>query len=110
MKTTISVTEDDIYTERDNREGDSQMCMVAAAVRRQLDLAEEIDVDISITDNHLGKLGRNSDGMLTRLTIPFSLPPNVRRRIQRWDQGVKTKPFTFEIEFPDDWREQLKAK
>lgn len=91
----INVTQDEI----DNSEiGQPESCMVAEAFRRRLDLPETVGVDISIVRNSLDtRHGR----------IEFSLPRSVQQRIKRWDQGSKGKPFEFEVEFPDDWREKL---
>lgn len=94
----ISVTPSDITDDRDMRLSDGNTCMVAQAIRRRLDLPEEVDLDVGYSNFSIQ--GRKGD-----LTIP--LPDRIGARIKRWDDGAKTRPFEFEVEFPDDWRKKI---
>lgn len=81
---------------------DGFSCMVAKAIQEQLDLTADYRVLVGYT---IASIQRGS-----REGVQTKLPSSVGQRIRRWDQNVNTKPFSFELDLPDDWRERLRAK
>lgn len=84
--------------------GNAGSCMVAKAVREQLDLTDDIEISVD---------GRTVEVWSTRneTQFTFPLPKETTKRINDWDAGIDPKEaFDVELAFPPDWRERLKAK
>lgn len=97
----IHVTKDDIRT---TNQGDPQGCMVWKSVTRSLQLdtgADDIEVDVypdSITLT--GPKGE----------IRVQNIDRVEKKINRYDgtdNQNRIRPFEFDLDLPDDWREQI---
>ena len=84
--------------------GNAGSCMVAKAVREQLDLTPNIIISVNgETVEIYGPKGGHA--------FHFDLPKETTRRIEDWDAGIDPEePFDVELAFPPDWRERLKAK
>lgn len=97
----ISVTK--TYIEGSDR-GDVNSCMVASAVRDQLDLPLS-DYNVVVDGERVKIHRRGSSKTITRV-----LPKDVQFKVQDWDEGEDPTPFNFELDLPADWRTRLKAK
>ena len=105
-KYTIHVSADHI---NNSDIGQGRSCMVANALRDQLDLPSVV-IDTSYTITNFYKKGpRGGRGK----RIGSIKHRDLAGKITDFDSGLKTTdgldPFEFEIEFPDDWREKLRG-
>lgn len=91
--TTIEVTQQDIDT---GFRLDCTQCPVARAINRGLSPGCVCGVG-------QGYIKICSPGLAGR-TVGIDMPPAVRRFINRYDTGKKTKPFTFDLNIPAEFR------
>ena len=102
---------------KESQRGDAQHCMVAEAVREQLNVPSGwiVDVDGSTVDIYTDMYGDEEP-------VSAVLPKHVQEKIERFDQyhpdfirdeeegpGYRkdVEPFTFILKLPDDWRTQV---
>jgi hypothetical protein len=76
---------------------DPNFCMVAQAVRRQLQIEDTIEVDVDQSRILIG--GYNG--------VDIPTPTPIADKITRWDKGTNVRPFEFDLDVPDDWRKQV---
>lgn len=105
-KYTIHVSADHI---NNSDRGEARSCMVANALRDQLDLPSVV-IETSYRSTVIYKEGpRGGKGK----RIGSIKHRDLADKITDFDSGFKTtdglNPFDFEIEFPDDWREKLRG-
>lgn len=89
MKITIHVTQLDIDR---GICGDPEQCMVVLAVHRYLRGKWMVGTEITRTDVKRGS---------PRFVGLIDLPAAVLRKMSAWDQGVRVRPFAFELDVPE---------
>jgi len=72
------------------RRKDSHHCMIADAIREQL------NVQFILVDTQ--SIRFSDPAIQERLT--YFTPPEAQRQILRWDRGIKVQPFVFELGSP----------
>lgn len=101
MKQLINVTEEDIQT---TEQHNSQACMVWRAVTRNLQLETQTGaspVIVSVSYDRIVLQGKRGE-----ISVPLST--YVNSRIRKFDNDRSlVKPFNFNLDLPDDWREQV---
>ena len=97
----IHVTKTDI---QEAKQGDPYACMVWRAVTRNLQLesgtgAAPVQTSVDYDDITFDGMGG---------TIRVKLPDGIGNKISDWDNDKsKVNPFDFDINLPDDWRQQI---
>jgi len=83
--------------------GDAMHCMVANAVREQLDLSDAATVNVDgVTIDIRDKNGRE--------VYRETLEPATQKRIRDWDQNKDPKPFTVELNIDREAKQKLQGK
>ncbi len=97
----INVTKTDIQGAKQN---DPYACMVWRAVTRNLQLEKSTGaepVTVSVDYDDITFEGRGGQ-------IRVKLPEGVGEKIAYWDDDkASVDPFDFDINLPDDWRQQV---
>lgn len=105
MSVKIQVTKSDI---EDAEQGDVNACMVWQAVTRNLQLETETgsaSVIVSVDYEKIRFYGRK-----TKKVVNVRIPDEVGHRIKNWDVSKRSvKPFEFDLNLPDDWRERVQG-
>jgi len=82
--------------------GDAYHCMVADAVREQLDIRDDVNVSVDGRSVRLEMGGKS--------IFNESLPEITGQRIADWDTGKNPTPFTVELNLPKDVKQKVQAR
>jgi hypothetical protein len=96
MKLQVEVTREDI---RDGILGDGYSCMVMMALERCTEGAWRAP-QVCVDGAELRVMEDDGDYAVTRWRT--KLPQRVQDRIWRWDDGRRIRPFSFELDVPDE--------
>ena len=103
MKQRIQVTEEDI---QETVQGDPQACMVWRAVTRNLQLESGTGSEPVVV--HVGYDAIDFLDRDGRKHVRAPLNNWVNGQIRKFDRDRgAVKPFSFELDLPDDWRQQV---
>lgn len=102
----INVTAEDIA---EAEQGAPQACMVWRAITRQLQLSQKYGVpSVEVSVGSGSSIVFTGDAGKVTAKVPQSRV--VSNKIRRWDEAedqTRIKPFDFDLNLPDDWREQI---
>lgn len=105
MAVKVYVRKDHIEEDRDERLMAGDKCMVHDPICDTLQLEKRHGTGKKAIQVFTGY--ESTEIRYGNKSIEVTHPSTVERRISRWDDGLTIKPFEFDFDLPEDWRERL---